>query len=133
MTHRVVYASILLSAAGAISACQPRDGVGEDARAASTPSPAAPSAPAAVSKSIDTPIAYRCDDGSGLTVTYGAHEATVGLGNGPRVTLPRAESASAGGGDVYVGEALSLQREGDSVQLHQDEGRKVVCKQAAPP
>ena len=67
-------------------------------------------------------VTYRCDDGNGtlLHVTYEAHAARVRIGNGVETMLPRAESASKGGGDVYVGETISLLREDAIVQLYRD-------------
>ena len=67
-------------------------------------------------------VTYRCDDGTGtrLHVTYEAHAARVRIGKGVEATLPRAESASKGGGDVYVGETMSLMRDDAMVQLYRD-------------
>jgi hypothetical protein len=61
-------------------------------------------------------VVYACDDGRSLTVTYAEHSALVKLPTGS-IALPRAESASSGGGDAYIGEELSLYREGNRVQL----------------
>ena len=74
------------------------------------------------------PIHYACDDGSTLRVTYIADQAQVGLPGGRVVALPKAQSASKGGGAVFVGEALSLQRSADRIQLYQDEGKSIVCR-----
>lgn len=60
-------------------------------------------------------IVYACDDGRSLTVTYAEHSALVKLPTGS-IALPRAESASSGG-DAYIGEELSLYRDGNRVQL----------------
>lgn len=77
--------------------------------------PAAPSAAPAG-------IAYACADGTRLHVAFGDHEARLQWAGGRAHTLPRAESASKGGGDVYVGDTVSLQRDDVHVQLH-DGGR----------
>lgn len=74
--------------------------------------PAAPST-AAVEPGL---IVYACDDGRSLTVTYAEYSALVKLPTGS-IALPRAESASSGGGDAYIGEELSLYRDGNRVQL----------------
>ncbi|MGH8073357.1 MAG: MliC family protein [Lysobacter sp.] len=60
---------------------------------------------------------YDCDDGRVVQVGYGDHDATLQMDGEPVITLPRAESASTAGVDVYVGRNVALQREGDSIQL----------------
>jgi hypothetical protein len=50
---------------------------------------------------------------------------------GRSVTLPRAESASKGGGDVYVGDTVSLQRDGNRIVLHDGDAPAVTCTQPA--
>jgi hypothetical protein len=72
-------------------------------------------------------VVYACDDGSGLTVTYAEYSAMVKLPSGS-TALPRAESASSGGGDVYVGEEMSLHRDGTRVQL-QGAGAPRTCNE----
>ena len=74
------------------------------------------------------PLDYICDDGSALRVEYVAETARVELSDGRVVALPKAQSASKGGGEVFVGEALSLQRDGGGIQLHQDEGKTLLCR-----
>ncbi len=117
----------LMLAAALVGGCQrPAD------RPASAIAPTAPERPAEPdgTRPAAGEISYRCSDGGTLSVGYGAHDATVGLPDGRRVTLPRAESASRGGGDVYVGEALSLSRQGRHVQLFQDESPRRDCSES---
>lgn len=71
---------------------------------------------------------YTCDDGSTLGVRYVADQAQVELPDGRMVTLPKAQSASKGGGDAFVGEAMALQRDGDGIQLHRDEQPVSRCR-----
>ena len=74
---------------------------------------------------------YACADGTRLQVRFGDHDATLHWSGGRSLVLPRAESASKGGGDVYVGETVSLQRDGARLQLH-DGGRAATdCSPAA--
>ncbi|WP_202845532.1 hypothetical protein [Luteimonas saliphila] len=72
-------------------------------------------------------VVYSCDDGRGLTVTYDRHSALVKLASGSTM-LTRAEEASYGGRDAYLGEELSLYRSGDVVQLDVA-GKSSVCGQ----
>lgn len=100
---------------------------GADAAPAATPSESTPPpfpAPAPATPGFTT---YACDDGSSLQVRYGEVEATVRQADGSIVTLPRAESASAGDGNVYVGQAQSLQRDGDAVEFHPGTGEARTC------
>lgn len=108
----------------------------EDASAslpAAEPAAPAPVAPAPAAPASDVPpgsmvVVYACDDGSGLTVTYDKSGALVKLPSGSTM-LPRAESASGGGGDAYLGEDLSLYRNGNLVQL-QVAGKPHTCTQS---
>jgi hypothetical protein len=70
-------------------------------------------------------IVYACDDGSGVTVTYDEYAALVKLPTGSTM-LSRADAASGGGIDAYLGEELSLYRNGNIVEL-QVAGRTRVC------
>jgi len=107
----------------------------EDASAslpAAEPAAPAPVAPAPTTPAPDAPagsmVVYACDDGSGLTVTYDKYGALVKLPTGSTM-LPRAEAASGGGGDAYLGEELSLYRNGNLVQL-QTAGKSHTCTQS---
>jgi hypothetical protein len=72
-------------------------------------------------------IAYRCDGDAVLSASYGTSNVTLRWPDGRSVTLPRAESASKGGGDVYVGDTVSLQRDGDRIELHDGDAPAVTC------
>jgi hypothetical protein len=108
----------------------------DPARRATVPGPAAaptPASPAESSPAESRPATrYACDGGAGVEVAYGRDEARVTLPDGRLVTLPKAQSASKGGGEVFVGEAVSLQRDGDAIQLFQDEGGALRCRASAP-
>lgn len=78
--------------------------------------------PAAVPGSM---VVYACVDGSGLTVTYDKYSALVKLPSGSTM-LSRAETASNSGNDAYLGEELSLYRNGDLVELLA-EGKSRTC------
>jgi len=75
-------------------------------------------------------ISYTCEDGSELHVVYSAHSAKFALVDGSVATLPRAESASKGGGDVYVSDTVALQRLGNVVQVEEPGGTKRVCAES---
>jgi hypothetical protein len=101
----------------------PTPGAGASAPADATPPPA----PAAASGAD-----YACADGTRLQVDFGNHDATLRWPGGRSITLPRAESASKGGGDVYVGDTVSLQRDGMRLQLHDGERTATDCAPATP-
>ena len=143
--------------AAACTACQPRDVATistEEVVAPATEDAAAPSAPIAVPKGdevlsgvpnpIELPppdtatppmaegadITYTCEDGSELRVTYAAGRASVTLADGGFVPLPNSpQAARTTGGEVYAGEALTLYRFGNVVELQQDEGAKRRCRE----
>lgn len=94
--------------------------------AAASPAPAQPAPPAPTT----TAIAYRCTDGRSLEVGFGDHDASLRWPDGRSVHLPRAESASKGGGDVYVGETVSLQRDASRIELHDGNAPPVTCSEA---
>lgn len=70
---------------------------------------------------------YACGDGIGLTIDKHARYASISFGDGTKAELPRAESASKGGGDAFVGKNLSAMREGRRVRLYRDDGSSVDC------
>ncbi|HVR81225.1 MAG TPA: hypothetical protein VHF02_03950 [Luteimonas sp.] len=72
-------------------------------------------------------VVYVCDDRSGLTVTYDEYTALVKLPTGS-TTLSRAESS--GGDEAYLGEELSLYRNGNTVQL-QVAGKSRICTRSS--
>ena len=100
---------------------------------------AAPDPAAAVSEPAERPVperaaeaaesgsVYTCSDGTVIRIDSAALKADVTLQNGSDVTLPRAESASKGGGDVFVGETLSVLREGRTAQVHRNESPAIAC------
>src|SRR5688572_502104 len=82
--------------------------------AAGTATPEAPPPlPVDVASGDPDHATYRCDEGSLGEARFGHYDATVRLPDGTTRTLPRAESASAGGRDVYVGGDASIERDGD--------------------
>lgn len=97
---------------------QPGESTPEPAPAAeySESTPAAPAPAAAPDTAAGSMVVYTCDDGSGLTVTYDEYAALVKLPTGSTM-LSRAESGSNGGNEAYLGEELSLYRNGNLVQL----------------
>lgn len=121
-------AALLLLSAGA---CQ-RGPAPADEAAQAPPAPDAAGSPAAAEAPPASPAGaavYACDDGSALQVRFGAGDATLQWPDGRTETLPRAESASRGGGDVYVGETVSLQRDGARLQVN-DGTRTLACDPA---
>jgi hypothetical protein len=96
---------------------------------ATTPEPAAtaPAAPAPATPSPAAGTAYACVDGTRLRASFGDHDATLQWADGRSLVLPRAESASKGGGDAYVGETVSLQRDGTHLQLHDGDRAATTC------
>lgn len=116
-----------------LAACQRNP----DAGAATTPAapadtagrpapttPAAPASPAPAPAGTD----YACADGIRLQARFGEHDATLQWPDGRSLVLPRAESASKGGGDVYVGDTVSLQRDGTRLQLHDGDRAATSCE-----
>jgi len=73
-------------------------------------------------------IRYACGDGSRVEVDWQAGQARLQLSNGRSVILPKAQSASKGGGDVFVGETVSLQREDDAIAVFAGAGERQDCR-----
>ena len=139
--HRRMLAGLMLVAM--MGACSPSQPPGEPGAAQSgdgvpaTPQAPEPSAPLPVVRAPTVPVAstppgsmvvYACDDGSGLTVTYDEYSALVKLPTGSTM-LSRAESVSNGGDEAYLGEELSLYRNGNMVEL-QGAGKSRICNQS---
>ena len=132
---------IALPATGAIllacGACGPTPPPADSARLATVPVAEAPrTAPPAAATSAggtgrDTPMRYACNDGSAVSVAWGDAQALVAFADGHPVTLARAQSASKGDGEVFVGDTVSLQRERDGIELFQGAGEAVQCRPAA--
>ena len=93
------------------------------------PLPASSGEPAGATPAANR-ASYRCADGSSLDVVYARGKANVAWADGRNLTLPRAESASKGGGDVYVGETVSLQHDGDKLQIHDGQAPALTCEQS---
>lgn len=127
LPFRLVPVMLLLCA----SACQrdPDTDTGNDAAAAAAPEAAAPATvvPAPAPQAGAT---YACADGIALRAGFGDHDVTLQWPDGRHLVLPRAESASKGGGDVYVGETVSLQRDGTRLQLHDGDRAATTCEPA---
>jgi len=121
----------------ACSACGPTAPPTDPTRPATPQASEGPS-PAAVDSSSSADAAkgesqrYECDDGSVVRVTYGDEEqARIELPGGPTISLPKAQSASKGAGDVFVGETISLQRNGHELQVVRTAGKTLQCRAAA--
>jgi hypothetical protein len=114
-----------------IAACQPAGGPPAAAGKSSVPSAAEPSAPArpasAVPRASGEAIQYLSAGGTALSASYGAGKVTLHWPGGRSATLPRAESASRGGGDVYVGDRISLLRDGARIELHDGDAPAMAC------
>ena len=105
----------------------------------STPAATAPPDPAATASidrdappaaAPDGALRYACGDGRIVTIAWSGDDARVELGDGRTVTLPKAQSASSGAGDVFVGETISLERGGEAVALFLDAGERIDCRPA---
>jgi len=135
--HQKIRLTIGLMSVAIMAACSPSQPPAEPeavqpAEAMSAPPPTAePPAPAPVvpvpSTGSGSMVVYACDDGSGVTVTYDKYTALVKLPTGSTM-LSRAESTS-NGSDAYLGEELSLYRNGNLVQL-QVAGKTRACAQS---
>ena len=122
---------LLALAACFAAACTPPGGTANmPATAASDAPPTAVDARVSAAPIGAGAITYDCDDGRTPRVVYGADDATLHLGSEPGWRLPRAESASTPGIEVYVGRDVALQREGDSIQLELS-GASLRCWPAA--
>jgi hypothetical protein len=73
-------------------------------------------------------VLYACDDKSSLTLTYEANSVLVKLPTGSTM-LSRAELVPNGGGEAYIGEELSVHRNGSVVQLQSD-GKLHTCTES---
>jgi hypothetical protein len=95
----------------------------------SEPTPAIPTPPvAATGTPPGSMVVYACGDGSSLTVTYDEYAALVKLPTGSTM-LSRAGSGSNSGSEAYLGEELSLYRNGNIVEL-QVAGKSRTCTQS---
>jgi hypothetical protein len=120
-----------------LAACQPAPDANGTASPPSTTGAAAnPATDAMAPPTAGEPAAaptfgggddYACADGTRLQVAFGGHAATLRWSGGRTVTLPRAESASKSGGDAYVGDTVSLERDGTRLTLHDGERAATDC------
>lgn len=126
MPSRLHFAPLLLCAFAC--GCTPAGDTSDELQPADVPAAASPATtqpmPAA------TAVAYHCTDGRTLEASYGDHDVTLHWPDGHSVQLPRAESASKGAGDVYVGETVSLQRGPSRIELHDGDVAPVTCNEA---
>lgn len=99
---------------------------------ATPPSSTLGTAPAVPAPASPGATRYDCDDNRVVRVNYGEYDATLQMDGVAPITLPRAESASTAGVDVYVGRNVALQREGDSIQLELT-GASLRCWPAPAP
>jgi hypothetical protein len=130
---RLLFPAIAITLA--CSACGPTPPPADPARRATVsaaqppdPTPVAATAPDA---RPGTPVRYACTNGSTISVVWGENRARATLPDGRTVSLPKAQSASKGGGEVFVGETVSLQRDGDDIQLFEGEGSARQCSAQA--
>jgi hypothetical protein len=82
-----------------------------------------------VAASGDNRVGHRCADGSPVGMLHASGKAEVHWAGGRTLMLPRAESASRGGGDAYVGDTMSLQHDDDELQLHDGPAPALACEQ----
>jgi hypothetical protein len=126
---RLALPALILCVAGCGRA--PDSSVAAPAAAPPDQSPAPPAAPAAgAADAAATAAGYACADGTRLQARFGDHDVVLRWPDGRSLTLPRAESASKGGGDVYVGDSVSLQRDGVAFQLHDGDRAATACSPA---
>ncbi len=118
----ITTATAILATALLCGGCGPAAPTGEPAPAAATRPPAADTTPASGA------VRYACGDGSSVTVAYGDDQARVDLPDGLTLALRKAQSASKGGGEVFVGDTVSLEREGEAIALFQGEGERLDCR-----
>lgn len=88
----------------------------------------APVVPAAGATS-GSMVVYACEGRGDVTVTYDKYTALVKLATGSTM-LSRADGASTQGTDAYLGEELSLYRNGNLVRLQAD-GKIHACTESA--
>ena len=89
--------------------------------------PPAAGADGAADAALPASVSYRCDDGTMLQVDYGDADASVRWADGRSASLPRAESASGGGADAYVGTGISLQRTSTGIEVHDGDAPALAC------
>lgn len=111
---------LLSTLCAAACACQPAT---DDAADATAPGNGA--TPPAEGASLAA--AFACDDGTRVNIAWGPDNVVVDWPDGRTVTLPKAESASGPGNDVYVGDTVSIEREGSRVVLRDGDDAARTC------
>jgi len=111
MISRLLRNAAPLCLALAAAAC------GANQPATESQAPAERPLPQRTAERVEEGERYACPDGGSVAIDADARHATVTREDGARLTLPRAESASKGGGDVFVGETSSAIRESGRVRL----------------
>lgn len=122
MTSRLLRNASLAGLVWALTAC-----TGAPPDSPESQAPAERPLPQRAAERIDDSQRYACSGGDAIAIDADAQRATVTLRDGTVVDLPRAESASKGGGDVFVGETLSAIREGGTVRLQTGAGAALEC------
>ena len=119
-TSRITLLAALCAAA---CACQPADDAAVDD---------ATTADAAGDTTGDTALAgaFTCDDGTTVRLDWGDNDVTVNWPDGRTATLPKAESASGPAGDAYVGDTVSVERDGDRIMLRDGDQPARTCTAA---
>ena len=135
MTRLLPAATLLLALAASACGPAPEDPArrvkvqsGTDATTPDAPSRGGTVAATSEPTPGDRATRYACDDGSTAVIDRQAAQARIELPDGRSVALPMAQSASKGGGDVFVGETMSLQHEGASATLFLAGGQRSVCQ-----
>jgi len=145
MTRRLLPSALAIALACSACGPAPEDPARRAAvqSAPDTPATPAPAANAADEAAAGTPgndsagigeVGYTCDDGSLLAVAWLDGHARLRLPDGRNVTLPKAESASDGEDDVFVGDEISLSRldKGNTVFLSTGADKRVQCQPDKP-
>src|SRR3546814_13966882 len=101
----------------ACSACGPSAPPSDPTPSATEPTAQTSDPSPSAATAHGTPVTYACTDASPVSVAWGHDQARVEFADGRTISMPKAQSASKGGGDVFVGETVSLQRDGADIQL----------------
>lgn len=117
---RTILPPVLIALCAA--ACS-RSAVPED----TSPAPVERPVPERASDAAADSTLYACNDGAAIEIAADGLKAIVSLEDGRKSSLPRAESASKGGGDAFVGDAFSVLRQGRSAQLRRDGHKAADC------
>ena len=115
--------TLLAALCGAACACQPAGDEAADGPA---------TADATGESAGDTALAgtFTCDDGTSVRLDWGDNDVTVSWPDGRTATLAKAESASGPAGDAYVGDTVSVERDGDRIMLRDGDQPARTCTAA---